>query len=150
MCHFISDHSSSFLLSGLYFSSSLPEWQWGAVSRLSALKHRGRLELGRPKMVALPSPKHDWKSHLRCRVRPLPPLSFPTVIFFLLQKKMIAWIARRTMFFSVVGRFVVLFCRLKRLGLGEKFCSRHFEGNTREIQHQFICIIPNIRRLWFP
>lgn len=122
MCHF-SYPSSASLLPGLYFFSSLPAWQWGAVPPLSALNHRDRLELGCPKMVAFTSQKQDWRSHLHCRVRHflLPPFS-PTVIFFLLQQKMIAWIV-------LLISAVEVFCKAGRFKWLWKFCCHHWTGN---------------------
>lgn len=124
MCHF-SYHSRASLLPGLYFFSSPPVWQWGAVLCLSALNHCDRLELGCPKMVAFTSQKHNWKSHLHCRVRRFLLPSFHTAIFVFMQQKMIPWIVHHTMDF-LCG----MVCRLKWLGLGETFVfSHHLTGN---------------------
>lgn len=98
------------------------------MPRLSALNHRDRLELGCPKMVPFTSQKHNWRSHLHCRMRHflLPPS--PTAFFFLLQRKMIA---RHAMFIS--GRLHGLVFKMTGPWgeIWEKFPSRHSSGNNR-------------------
>lgn len=138
MCHF-SSHSSTSPLPGLYFFSSLPVWQWGAVPRLSALSHRDRLELGCPKMVAFTSQKHkNWESHSRGE-------AFSASLF------------SNCDFLSIAAENDCLNCAahyayLCGLGL---LCGLLFKmiepwGETRkQIQHQFICISLNILQLWF-
>ena len=149
MFHFSHHGSALSLPPGLYFFSSPPAWQWGAVPRLSALNHRDRLELGCPKMVAFTSQKHNWKSHFDCKGEAFSASPFYQPRFsFSCSRKWLPELRGTHYGYLCWGVVFSLYClSLKWLGrnLFSSLHGKRGRDSASEIQSQINLILPRFK-----